>query len=447
MAASASLSETRLHKFIHAVLLLVFMGSSAAGTHVLDLKSRRSQALAGADFTFSVDGGGGATLNVAGTTVQLVSSFSSPGHDEPVWHNLTNGATSPANSWSVEINRSGAKRGEWVVRAVPVQGGGDFTVIRRYQLDPVPPARPVRVLINDTLKSRSERLVGVHVQHHARLINATIHNVQVPGRFEPGMCGTDGPDGNAAIFGYEDYEAHSTNFGAPHIWLNTTTGAAVGLVALDDVFRVHAQQRQFALASLNPRVQMDCPVHTPPSIRLSDPFFGLSPGAEYTLEWAVYPFGSNCADWFCFVNSLRNSFGTDTITIGAHSGSLQIMENSPSWDIAGGAHAGNMQAWNGTGYASDECLRDCSPGDPRCLSGICNSINWTNWSGAELQRFVTQQGTTVFPVSNGWVPGAQERHCRPAAQLFSLISVLHCTCRGRSLPCVPNGGQWCAVCV
>jgi len=46
-------------------------------------------------------------------------------------------------------------------------------------------------------------------------------------------------------------------------------------------------------------------VHDPPSIRLSDPFLGLAPGAEYTLEWAAYPFGSNCSDWFCFVNSLR----------------------------------------------------------------------------------------------------------------------------------------------
>ena len=392
---------------LHATLpLSVLFGSSAAGRE-LDVKSRRAQALAGADgVVFSVDDGGGATLGVAGTTFQLASSFSSPGHgDEPSWHNLTNGAA--ASTWSVAVNRSGAERGEWTVHAVPPQGSADFTVTRRYHLDPAPPARPVRVLINDTLTSRSDAILGVHVQHHARLLKGTVDNVQVPGRFEPGMCGTDGPNGNSAIFGYEDYEPHSTNFGAPHIWLNTSEGTGLGLVALDDVFRVHAQQRQFALASLNPRVDMNCPVHTPPSIRLSDPFLGLAAGSEYTLEWAVYPFGSNCSDWFCFVNSLRHSFETDTITVGAHSGSLQIMENTPSWDIAGGAHAGNMQAWNGTGYASEECLHECNPGDPRCLSGICSSINWTNWTSAQLQRFVTQQGTTVFPVANGWVPGAQ----------------------------------------
>ena len=69
--------------------------------------------------------------------------------------------------------------------------------------------------------------------------------------------------------------------------------------------------------------------------------------------------------------------------------------------------------WNGTGYASAECLKDCSPGDPRCLSGICNSINWTDWSTAELQHFVKQHGTTVIPVANGWVPGVEEcRACR-----------------------------------
>jgi hypothetical protein len=121
------------------------------------------------------------------------------------------------------------------------------------------------------------------------------------------------------------------------------------------VFRVHAQQRQYALASLNPRVKMDCPVLEPPAVELSDPFFGLAAGAAYTLEFAMYPFDSACADWFCFVNALRHGYETDTIVAGEHSGSLNTLENNPGWDIDGGAHAGNGMNWNGTGYTDPRC--------------------------------------------------------------------------------------------
>ena len=381
----------------------------------LDVLSRRAAALAGKRFTLAVEDGGGATIRVGGAEFALVSGFSAPGIGAaPAWHNLTAGAAGSSadpGAWAVRVDRTRAEGGVWVVHA----SSAHFTLTRRYALDPPPPSLPLRVLVNDTLASSAAEIIGVHVRHDAQLTAGTVDNVQVPGRFEPGMCGTDGPDGNPAIFGGADFEAHSTNFGAPHIWLNTTGGAALGLVALDDVFRVHAQQRQFASASLDPRVDMHCPVTTPPSVRLSDPFFGLPPGGAHTLEWAVYPFDSaECSDWFCFVNALRHSFGTDTIVIGEHSGSLNILENNPSWDIAEGAHAGNMWPWNGTGYvANSSCLTDCSPGDPRCLTGICDSLNWTAWSAEKLQHFARQHGTTVFPVANGWTPGSEVcRSCR-----------------------------------
>jgi hypothetical protein len=255
--SAAELMPSALAVLAAASTALSLLPSESDGGSVPPLRSRRAQALAGADFTFSVDAGGGASIVTQGATFQLASSFSSPGRDEPVWHNLSKDAAH--SGWSVAVDRSGAGRGEWVVRAVPavVGAAANFTVKRRYHLDPAPPARPIRVLINDSLTSLADEIIGVHVQHHARLTaGGTVESVQVPGRFEAGMCGTDGPNGNAAIFGSEDYEAHSTNFGAPHIWLNTTVGAGLGLVALDDVFRVHSQQRQFALASLNPRVQM-----------------------------------------------------------------------------------------------------------------------------------------------------------------------------------------------
>ena len=245
--------------------------------------SRRAEAIKGKAFTFRVVDGGGATLSIGAATFDIASAFSAPG-SPLVWNNLTE----KVDGWAVRVDRAHADEGRWTVSA----SSGDYTLSRRYALDPAPPVAALRVLIDDTLTSTAAELIGISVKHDVRLARGTVDNVQVPGRFEPGMCGTDGPDGNAAIFGYADYEAHSTNFGAPHIWLNTTTGAGLGMVALDDVFRVHAQQRQFAAASLNPRVKMSCPVNDPPSIRLSDPFFGLAPAASHTLEWAVYPFGA-----------------------------------------------------------------------------------------------------------------------------------------------------------
>ena len=85
------------------------------------------------------------------------------------------------------------------------------------------------------------------------------------------------------------------------------------------VFRVHAQCANHAVKQMNPRVASHCQITTPPSIQLSDPNFALPAGDKHTLEWAIYPSG-NCTDWFCFVNALRQDFGTDDIVIGNHTG-------------------------------------------------------------------------------------------------------------------------------
>ena len=88
-----------------------------------------------------------------------------------------------------------------------------------------------------------------------------------------------------------------TNNGRPDVFANRS-GFGIGLTALDDVFRVHAQTHQTAMAT-GPRMQymgMDCPVSDPPAISLAEPSFGMaSTGDEYTLEWAIYPFVSASA--------------------------------------------------------------------------------------------------------------------------------------------------------
>ena len=143
---------------------------------------------------------------------------------------------------------------------------------------------------------------------------------------------------------------HPTNFGRPDIWMNTTVGTGLAMVALDDAFRVHGECWQSAVPSLNPRMKMTCPVTAPPSIRLADPRLALSPGETHTVEWALFPQvrfvsaylisvlplktrapsarllvcssalvssmplslsafstqGPNCSSYFCFVNAMRH---------------------------------------------------------------------------------------------------------------------------------------------
>jgi hypothetical protein len=354
--------------------------------------SRRAQVLAGAaSVSFSVDPGGGAAITVGASTFHVASSFSEPG---PRWNNLTVGAPPAAGGttpWPVTVDRSGERTGTWVVQAL----APSFTVRRVLQLHPAPPALPRRILVNDTIISTASDVIGVHVRHHAQLVSGTVDDVQVPGRFEPGMCGTEQ---NAGIFGGNvvDYDSHATAFGVPHIWMNTTDGAALGMSPLDDVFRVHAASHNFAKESLNPRVAMSCPVTSPPSIRLSDPYLGLAPNTTHTLEWAIYPQSRNCSNFFCFINALRHDFKTDTIAIGDAIGTCGPLGGTPSWGIDHGVHIGNMLIYNGTGYADPRCNTNGGP------ASWIFCPTWTNWSAETLTAYAEHQGINVFPSGPNW---------------------------------------------
>ena len=52
-----------------------------------------------------------------------------------------------------------------------------------------------------------------------------------------------------------------------------------------------------------------------PSLTLTDPYFALAPGAEYTMEWAIYPGNTSCTDYFCFVNRVREDIGVNNLTL------------------------------------------------------------------------------------------------------------------------------------
>ena len=335
------------------------LGSSSIGAATEPTsRSRRAQFTTGVGVKVEVQDTGAATLTIesstagaAATVFEVASAFSQGGFTEagtynpPTWHGLGNlsgmptladsgllvkeasSAEQPATlgQMVVKVDRSAAaSKGTWVVTAKT----GLFALRRVFQLVPAPPLLPRKVLVNDSLTSLTAQLIGTHVRHHARLIEGgEPAGAAVPGRFLPNSCGTEN---NAGIFGTV---YHPTNFGRPDVWMNTTAGTGVALVALDDAFRVHGECWQSAVPSLNPRVTMSCPVSSPPSIRLADPRLALSPGETHTIEWAIFPQGGDCSSYWCFINAMRYDFGTDKLPVGVNAGPESAMGNAPTFMV------------------------------------------------------------------------------------------------------------------
>ena len=357
------------------------------------LLSRRAEALASSSFDLTVGHGGALSLDVNGVAFAVTSGFSEVG---PHWNNLT---LRPAggSGWAgaPTVDASGAAMGRWVVTAK----ARNYTLTRVVQLDPPPPSartdKPVsarRLLINDTIVNTAPATIGMSIRHDAALVKGgAVDGVTVPGLLSPGSCGTDDNPGNFCGPGECDRDAHRMNGASPHIFLNATSAAAasasLGLAALDDIFRVHAETRNFAVKQLNPRVPGNCAVSSPPSIRLSDPVLALAAGASQTHEWAIYP-SSNCTDFFCLVNALRHDYGTDEIVLGKHRGVLQAMEHATIYS--------DMSEWSRSGYVNPACNNTVPPKD---RAGVCTS--WLNWSSDALLKYMGRQGVNVMPIGNG----------------------------------------------
>jgi hypothetical protein len=306
------------------------------------LLSRRALALAPTAFELTVGGGGGLSLVIGGVRFDVLSSFSEVG---PHWNNLSisQSGGGGSNGWASAaptVDRSGAAEGRWVVKAVARK----FTLTRVIQLDPPISGDPYgsvrakmrtdklvrahRLLVNDTLTNTAAAIIGMSLKHQAFLQSGTVEHVVVPGILNPGMCGTEDNPGNFCGPGPCDRDSHRMNSARPDVWVNATVTKAhssspsslsssaatasgsLGMVALDDVFRTHAETRNYAVPQLNPRVHSNCAVSSPPSIQLSDPILALGVGTSHTHEWALYP-SDNCTDFFCFVNVLRRDYKTD----------------------------------------------------------------------------------------------------------------------------------------
>ena len=91
--------------------------------------------------------------------------------------------------------------------------------------------------------------------------------------------------------------------------------AGLGLLALDDVFGLHAQAVNAALST----PVANCSLSDPPSVTLQDLQFGMAANtsAGHTVEWAVYATGGGCTTdpYYCFVNAAREDLGVNALPI------------------------------------------------------------------------------------------------------------------------------------
>lgn len=136
------------------------------------------------------------------------------------------------------------------------------------------------VHVADTLTNTTDQLIGVRVEHYANLVEPP-EALYLAGRKAFADAGNAWEAAHPSVF------AQFKEFG-------------VGLVAEDDVFRVHARS-----------------LHDPQTLGLADDRLGLAPKSSVTLEWAIYP--SLHGDYWSFVNAVRRNWDVNFTIPGAFS--------------------------------------------------------------------------------------------------------------------------------
>lgn len=128
------------------------------------------------------------------------------------------------------------------------------------------------VHVADTFTNRDTTLVGIMVEHR---------------------LGVDAKPIETLVGGRQAYgeSAGSRNPYHPSVFARWND-IGVGLVAEDDVFRVHVKS-----------------FSQPDHLGLADDMMGIEPGASVTLEWSVYPVPKG--DYWDFVNAVRRNWGSN----------------------------------------------------------------------------------------------------------------------------------------
>ena len=267
--------------------------------------------------------GGALQLTSDGIVVTVVSTFSVPGHSYHTHYNgpsrAFNHSVAASAGWKVSVQPQPAGHGSIIGT---VTGTCDLFRVDRVYFR----AQDGFIKVNDTITAASEQqLVGVQQRHYAsvRPAAATITEVVGPGSLQVGECSTSGISGvatEAAEYGemigipyYVGTEGNPSVFASIDAVAANNASMGVGLLALDDVFMVHAETANHATAPCNTTATTATP--WAPGIELADPHFGLRGGARHTLEWAIFAAGSGCSSYYCFVNQVRRHQAMNDITI------------------------------------------------------------------------------------------------------------------------------------
>lgn len=179
---------------------------------------------------------------------------------------LTTRISEPEGRWAA------TPEGNWT-RATREASGSARWEGAEYRVEREVSVRADHVHIADTITNTSERLIGVMVEHR----------LELAGHAQPGRL----------LCGRRVYKARQTTPSpANPTALACWPELAVGLIAEDDIFRVHHES--FSI---------------PDAIGIADRKLGLAPGATHVLEWSVYPVPQG--DYWDFINAVRRNWGSN----------------------------------------------------------------------------------------------------------------------------------------
>ena len=209
---------------------------------------------------------GGIRVAVNGKTFRVESSYSYP---KGGLNRLS--VAPPAQkgepTWNVKVNKIGDSK-------YRVTAGGDY-----YSITRLIERRPSRILVKDTITNKTSGSAGAAEGIDTEGILGIILSNHVNAKGDDGVKVT-----------------RLTN---PTIFL-AKEDVGVGLIALDDLYQIQ-QGNAFAdgLAEIR------------------DEHFGLAKGKSHTIEWAIYPTGSN--NYYDFINQVRKDEGINRRVPGAFS--------------------------------------------------------------------------------------------------------------------------------
>ncbi|MBT3377827.1 MAG: hypothetical protein HN742_26575 [Lentisphaerae bacterium] len=199
--------------------------------------------------TVEVSAGGSLTVGIETETFDLHTRSSLPGG---MWH------TTSLSQGKETVQNGGTGQTTWQ------------TATTRFARKVA--VRSDHVHIEDTITNRTDTLIGAMVENR----------LQMPGKLA-----------DVRIAGREAFRDEMNARNACHPSAFGRWGRmGMGLVAEDDVFRVHI--RSFSEIS---------------ALGLADPQLGLQPRTSVTLEWSIYPVPDG--DYWDFVNAVRRNWGSN----------------------------------------------------------------------------------------------------------------------------------------